>query len=99
MPNARLRSLASTVRDLRAVDAEKPLNENGKMLSREELIKRARDKGEGDPGYWTNFADMLSRKKSFRKAGGRTKTHKEMVENGCDFVGRFRRNKFVHIRG
>ena len=38
------------------------------MLSREELIERARDRGEGEPGYWTNFADMLSRKKSLMRA-------------------------------
>lgn len=32
-----------------------------------------------------------------RKAGPHTRTHEEMIELGCELVGRYRRHKFVHI--
>lgn len=33
-----------------------------------------------------------------RKAGPNTRTHDEMLSLGCDFVGKFSRRRFVHVR-
>jgi hypothetical protein len=33
-----------------------------------------------------------------RKAGPKTRTNRQMLELGCEFVGRFSRRRFVHVR-
>ena len=43
---------------------------------------------------WFKNGRMIS-----RKAGPKTRTHKEMVDMGCEMVGRFSKHKFRHVCG